>query len=60
MPWHSSTAKDGGMELAVHYEVYEGGPDSSQMKRKRSAAILTINRNNINVIGPASIGKSRD
>lgn len=52
MPWHSGTlTQDGpGVELAVHYHVM-------QDSRRRSAAILTIDSENVNVIGPACIAQ---
>ena len=55
MPWHSR--EDGvGMELELHYQVFKG-PNGNQLKRRRSAAILTIDKNNVNVIGPVSIAQ---
>ena len=53
MPWYSSVAarENGGVEVAVHYELYRGPNDHSISKRQSSAAILTIDKDNVNVIG---------
>ena len=53
MPWYSSVAarENGGVEVAVHYELYRGPNEHSHSKRQSSAAILTIDKDNVNVIG---------
>ena len=56
MPWHSGSTNALGMELAVHYHILDGQRVPVRDRRK-SAAILTIDSNNVNVIGPASIAQ---
>ena len=56
MPWHSGSTNALGMELAVHYHILDGQRVPVRDQRK-SAAILTIDSNNVNVIGPASIAQ---
>ncbi len=53
MPWHSGTTGDPGMELAVRYHV----TNDLASRRGSAAAILTIDRDNVNVIGPACIAQ---
>ena len=58
MPWHSGSTNALGMELAVHYHILDGKRvpvrDGS---KSAAAAILTIDSNNVNVIGPACIAQ---
>ena len=57
MPWHSGSTNALGMELAVHYHICSDGKRIAVRDRRKSAAILTIDSNNVNVIGPASIAQ---
>lgn len=53
MPWYSHTTNEAGMELAVHYHVVNGQVKTAS----RTAAILAIDHDNVNVIGPACIAQ---
>ena len=63
MPWHSNSTKDAGVEVSVHYRLSNGNhiqlpiPGSYGSGNSTAAAILTIDANNVNIIGPASIAQ---
>ena len=55
MPWHS-TSKAEGMEVAVRYQVVkrDNGEETTDV---RQPAIITIDNNNVNIVGPAWIAQ---
>ena len=51
MPWYSTPKPSAGVEVSLTYQFFNGGPNGNKIHRKRSAAFVKIDRNNVSVIG---------